>query len=40
MEGLIAKAGLNLRQIRPISELGVRLAGGDVERQHLCVFSR
>lgn len=40
LEELIDKAGLKLLQISPISGLGVQLAGDDVERQHLCVFSR
>jgi SAM-dependent methyltransferase len=40
MESMIANAGLNLHQFIPISELGVQLGGDDVERHHLCVFSR
>jgi hypothetical protein len=37
---MIAKAGLKLEKIVPVSDLGVQLAGDDVEKQHLCVFTR
>lgn len=40
LQEMIAKADLKLLQIVSIADLGVRLAGDDVERQHLCVFAR
>jgi SAM-dependent methyltransferase len=39
LERMIVDAGLKLRQLIPISDLGVSLAGDDVERQHLCVLT-
>lgn len=40
LQEMIAKAGLKLEKIVPVSDLGVQLAGDDVEKQHLCVFTR
>jgi len=40
LQEMIAATDLKLLQLVSIADLGVRLAGDDVERQHLCVFAR
>jgi SAM-dependent methyltransferase len=39
-ESMVTGAGFRLVQTRPISELGVDLAGDDIARQHLSIFQR
>jgi len=40
LEALITQAGLKMREIISIPDLGVDLTGDDVANQHLCIFER